>query len=305
MLKFFFILLITIFHIQSNCFAEKIKIASGNKLGLYYVIANEICSLINSESNNIECEVIETDGAVENLTMLDKNKVDLAIVQEDALFDDDNEIKYHNVTGIIKLYPEVFTLVVPKSTNINFISDIAHKKLFAGKSTSGVRIFLKRLLDQLYLDDSDVVYQDNISAVNIPEMLCSGKIDAIAMMIAHPNPMVSEINKECKIKFVAVDDSMINTLSSRYPYYHKNHIEDNLYQDVFRPVLTMSTNAMLVTNNNVNYNIIVGMISKLIANIDKVRSSHIVLRKMDYNFMFDNFVIPKHKSVDKAIKILE
>src|SRR5918992_3109466 len=83
-----------------------IRIATGAKNGAYYAFAQEYARLLASDG--ISLEVVSTAGSVENLDLLKKGEVSVALVQGGSATDDDKQ-RLHSIGSLFLEPIWVFT----------------------------------------------------------------------------------------------------------------------------------------------------------------------------------------------------
>ncbi len=132
----------------NNCvFASQktVRIGSGSILKGYYSIGLDLCRTMTLADKSINCEVVPTNGGVENLTLLREGKIDLALVQSnialeafEAVGHYANTEKMHEMRQVLNLYDEFFTVLVKDQDKdkIKGFSDIDGKRISNGLSLS-------------------------------------------------------------------------------------------------------------------------------------------------------------------------
>src|SRR6188768_1075548 len=95
-------------------------IATGPSDGSYFQIAQDIKNVAAKE--NIDLQVMPTKGSIENIQLLGSGKVDLAIVQLDALRFVSDVVKHQqgldlfdSIKVIMNLYPEEIHVLSSKN----------------------------------------------------------------------------------------------------------------------------------------------------------------------------------------------
>ena len=99
-------------------------IATGSKSGVYFPVGETLARIIKDTYPNININVVETAGSVQNLQMLNEGKIDMALVQNDIAFYasqgekmfDKNKIT--SINGIATIFPEVVQIIVRKDKGI-------------------------------------------------------------------------------------------------------------------------------------------------------------------------------------------
>src|SRR5437899_7201890 len=116
-------------------------IATGSSDGSYFQIAQDIKNVAGKE--NIDIQVMPTKGSIENIQLLGVGKVDLAIVQLDALRFVSEILKqqkgldlFDSIKVILNLYPEEIHVLSNKN-DIKTFYKLEGKRLAVGAEGSG------------------------------------------------------------------------------------------------------------------------------------------------------------------------
>jgi len=124
-------------------------IATGPSDGSYFQIAQDIKNVAAKE--NIDLQVMPTKGSIENIQLLGAGKVDLAIVQLDALRFVSDVLKkqrdfdlFDSIKVILNLYPEEIHVVSNKS-DIQTFYQLDGKRLSVGTEGGGTAITADRI----------------------------------------------------------------------------------------------------------------------------------------------------------------
>lgn len=281
-----------------------IKIGSGSILKGYYSIALDLCKTIKASDSNNDCIVIPTKGGEENLELLKNGKIDLALVQANIAveaFDGkgyyENQQKMPGLRQVLNLYDEFFTVIVKDEDKIKIFSDIEGKKISKGPASSGSSISYDALRKFYKFTDEpiniDIDYEKSVKE------FCDGRIDAIIMMIGHPNPLVAMIANNCEIDFVSVENNKITKLIESNKAFHKAVLHKDLYPGISAAQNTFAVSSILVTNDSMDFKTLdkfIGMFHKTVKNF---RHSNYMLNNIDINYFADTnyFVLPKHPAV--------
>ena len=147
MKKFIFKILIlfslSIVLLQAN---TTLKIASANKDDTYDKLAQSIKRIVEKNSN-YKIEIVNTLGSVDNIRRLEKDQVDLAIVQNDAAFYAEEGIgpfstPLLDLQMLFAFYDEPI-YIITNQKNINSIEQLENMRINVGQKKSG-HIFTSR-----------------------------------------------------------------------------------------------------------------------------------------------------------------
>lgn len=289
-----------------NTFAltKVIKIGTGSILKTYYSVGLDLCKTIESANKELKCEVVHTSGGIENLKLLQENKIDLALVQSNIAVDAYEGIGYYkdkrkmrNLRQILSLYDENFVIIARSSDKIMFLSDIGGKKISYGSPLSGTSITyaaIRKLYNFITEPvNIDLNYEDYIKS------LCNRDVDVIMMMAGHIDPLVNLITQGCKVNFVSVESDKIKELIKNNRGFTSTILREGMYQGVAKDQDTISVKAILVAREDMDPNILDKFIGAFHRNVKDFRQSSDLFKNLDIKYFADtnSFVLPKHQAV--------
>ena len=193
------LILTLIFCLQASM-AWAFTIATGPSDGSYFQIAQDIKNVAAKE--NIDLQVMPTKGSIENIQLLGAGKVDLAIVQLDALRFVSDVLKkqrdfdlFDSIKVILNLYPEEIHVVSNKS-DIQTFYQLDGKRLSVGTEGGGTAITAAVLLT-VYDLNATVSFDSFDDAMKKMEQ---GDLDAVMFVGGAPVPFIGKLDS--KVHFV-------------------------------------------------------------------------------------------------------
>ncbi|PJG57812.1 TAXI family TRAP transporter solute-binding subunit [Aeromonas cavernicola] len=269
----------------------QMTIGTGAVTGIYYPVGGAICQLINNEQIGQKCAVESTGGSVENLMLLEKKELQLALVQSDVLqqalsgsgvFSDK---PVNDIYPILSLYSEPLNIVVAGDTDIYTIDDLKGKRIDIGNKGSGDRDAVDKIMNVLNWGEDAFSEKTELKAAERSEALCSGKIDAFFIVAGHPNQIIREAVAQCNARLVAISQDVIDEFIKKNPSYIKQSIPASTYRLRDEPVATVGITAMLVTHKGVDNSFVVKLKNTLSTHLEKFRLMHPVLAQLDWKLM--------------------
>ncbi|RYE06475.1 MAG: TAXI family TRAP transporter solute-binding subunit [Rickettsiaceae bacterium] len=270
-----------------------IKIGTGSILEGYYNIGLTICEYI-AQSSNCKCEVVPTNGSIENLSLLQNDKVDFAIIQSNiALSTFDGSEQYTKVNRslrqVLNLYDEIFTIVAKDDDKIKVFADIAGKRISNGNPSSASTLTFDELKKYYsFAKPIDI----ELSQEDYAKQLCEGNIDAIILVTGHPNALVSLIANHCNVDFVAIEQKKMQSILAGNKAYGKAKLLKNLYPGISIDQDTISMQAILITTDKIDPKIVENLVIYFAQNKQRFMQSHQILKGIDDDRFFNNFVLP-------------
>jgi len=237
---------------------EFFTIGAGPLGGGYYAAANAICNLIHAlRPGELRCSPDPSPGSVYNVVALREGQLDFAIVQSDT--------HHFAVTGtgpfaetgpdpelrsVLSLYPEPLTLLARRDAAVNSPPDLAGKRVNLGPRNSGTRATTMRLMEGLGVDESFFAEVRSLPTAAAVEQLCAGELDAVFLVIGHPNATIARALRDCDITLAPMSGPQIDEHVAANPDYSPSVIFLNTYPQLSRDVPTFSVTATLMTRTD-------------------------------------------------------
>jgi TRAP transporter TAXI family solute receptor len=233
-----------------------LRLASGPKEGVYDALGRGMAELLSRRLPGFKVAVRQTDGAFQNMVLLDAGEVELALGQNDVVF---NSVKTDrvlghrstNIAGLAVLYQEVLQLVVRKDAGIRSVADLRGKRVALGLPQSGSRFSSEILLEYFGFHSGDIhsTYVDIAEAV---KLLMNGSIDAFIHWRALPSPTVADAFQTGEVEMVSLDIEGVRGLLVRQPFLVPVTIPARVYPNQTQPVASLAVKAVLVSASSLD-----------------------------------------------------
>lgn len=289
--------------------SDFIVMGTGDLTGVYYPAGGAICRLLNRERarHDIRCAVESTQGSTYNLRALERGELDLAIVQPDWL--------HHAVKGssifisqganedlrtLFNLHSEALTIVARKDSGIVSFDDLKGRRVNLGSPQSGQRRTMDLILDTLGWRYNAFEVASELSASEMSEALCSGKIDAFIYIVGHPNASVAEATTFCDSRIIPLPESLIEKFSAKYPFYSAGSINGALYKGNPDPIPTLTLRARLVATKGMSQATAFELGKVIYLNFNLFREMHPALKGLSRSQVFDfsSSLAPVHPGIE-------
>ena len=235
---------------------------TGSKGGLYHSLALQIKSVVESNHDDIKINLQTSAGSNANIMLLDKNKADLALVQNDA---DGGK----SVRSLAALYPEVLHLICHTNAGVRSLGDLSGKRVGIGAPKSGTEQITTKLLAfaGVKLKAKDVAHS---SFGSMTKQLRNGKLDAAFFLTGLGTPAIGGALADEQLAFAPIhmglrDDSSAETNARKftmgfrvhYPHVSPQTIPMMAYEGKpLAPVPSLSVQAVLVCHKNTDTTVI-------------------------------------------------
>jgi TRAP transporter TAXI family solute receptor len=163
-----------------------IRIATGAKNGAYYAFAQEYARLLANDG--IALEVVPTAGTVENLDLLKKGEVALALVQGGSASDEDKR----QLQSLGNLFFEPVWVFTRAQKRIKRFSHLKGQRVAVGIAGSGTHLLATQLLSAAGINESNTTLVRADSA-QTAAALSKGSIDAAFFVASPAAPLVRDL----------------------------------------------------------------------------------------------------------------
>ena len=167
--------------------------ATGPSDGTYYQIAQDIKNLVAKDG--VDVQVTSTKGSIENIQLLATGKVDLAIIQLDALRFASDVLKQHqglelfdNIKVVLNLYPEEIHVLSNKK-EIQTFYQLEGKRVSVGTEGGGSALS-SAVLFSIYDINATISFESFEDAV---KKLEQGSLDAVIFVGGAPVPFIDKL----------------------------------------------------------------------------------------------------------------
>ena len=247
---------------------------TGSATGNYYAFGSALAQVINRHTG-ANITVSSTGGSVENVRLLKKADIELALVQTDVnsyALDGVEQFAdgaVNNFSAITACYPEMVQIVVSRASGIKSVPDMRGKRICVGAVGSGYEVAARQILDiyGMTYDDIDERFLSQSEAKNA---LQDDQIDAFFMCSGYPNANVTELSLTGKIDVISIDDGHIWLLLEKYPFYAEYATPDDQYK-LGHPVSSVAVMSMLVALKELGEDDVYAITEAIYENLGEIR----------------------------------
>lgn len=262
------------------------SIGSGEMTAVYYPVAKAICRATFGElrAQGIWCSAETTPGSAYNIEHIASGDLEFAIIQSDILFSAYKGIgrwkgkPATELRSVLSLYPELVTIVARKDANIHVIADLAGKRVSIDTLATGPRATWNLISPDL--DLTAPVRLTEMRQDETTSALCNGAVDANFFVVGHPSGLVSGWLAACPSNFVALSQTAVDKLISKYPFYARGHIPGSLYH-VPDTILSFGPVATLVTSASSDPQMVAAIAKAIMTHVVELKAMHPALAELD------------------------
>ncbi len=280
----FLIIIVCVSVFPFSVHAFDIRLGTGPSDTFSHFTGRMLCRIINSNVNDIKCQVVPARDDVHNLTNIREGSLDIGLVDSRMLLDAVNktgyfeflDINYENLRVLAPLYDIPITLVVRDDAGIHSLNDLKGKRINAGKLRSLQHLAVDTILKTKNWTKNDFSLVGELPPSQSQDTMafCHGTMQAMIHIGVHPDSSLRQLFRLCKADLVNMDDSDIKKLVKDQPAFWKIDIAADTYPSHPEAVSTFGTRAILVASKDLDEETVYKIIDAIDSNQKRLSSAH-------------------------------
>ena len=214
-----------------------ITIGTGGQTGVYYVVGQSICRLVNrgTASHNLKCTAPSTGGSIANINAIAAGDMDMGVAQSDWQYHAYNGTskfegnKIDDLRAVFSVHGEPFTVVARTDSGATDFDSLFGKRVNVGNPGSGQRGTMEVVLGAMGKSIDDFSLASELKSAEQSAALGDNKVDAIVFTAGHPNGSIQEATTTTDAKLIPVTGPAIDKLVADNSYYAKAIVPGGMY----------------------------------------------------------------------------
>ncbi len=288
-----------------------ITIGTGGQTGVYFVVGQSICRLVNrgSADHGLKCTAPSTGGSIANINAIKAGDMDMGVAQSDWQFHAYNGTskfegeQFENLRAVFSVHGEPFNVIARKDSGIKSFDDLKGKRVNIGNPGSGQRATMEVVMDAKGWTLDDFALASELKPAEQAAALGDNKVDAIIYTVGHPNGSIQEAVSTIDAELVTVAGPEIDKLIADNPYYAAASIPGGMYKGTDDTVNTFGVKATFVTSADVDEDTIYQVVKAVFDNFDRFKRLHPAFENLTEEEMISGGLsAPLHPGAEKYYK---
>jgi len=286
--------------------ADNLVLATGGTAGTYYPFGGAMAKIWNSKVKDMNVTAQTSGASGENVRLINKKEVELALVQSDTLdfaFNAKEAFKepLKEMSAVAVLYPEIVQVVVAAGSSIKSFADLKGKKVGVGAPGSGTEANFRQLLDAYGMKKEDVNAQF-LSFSESAEAFKDKHIDAFIVTAGIPNAGIMDVSTQNEIRILDIPADISGKMIQKYPFLAAVKVPANTYKGLSADVSTVAVNAVLIAGNQLKDDMVYNLTKALFENQADLAAAHAKGKEVNGQYAVKGVSIPFHPGAVKYFK---
>ena len=288
-----------------------ITIGTGGQTGVYFVVGQSICRLVNrgSADHGLKCTAPSTGGSIANINAIAAGDMDMGVAQSDWQYHAYNGTsqfegsKMDDLRAVFSVHGEPFTVVARTDSGATDFESLFGKRVNVGNPGSGQRGTMEVVLGAMGKSIDDFSLASELKSAEQSAALGDNKVDAIVFTAGHPNGSIQEATTTTDAKLIPVTGPAIDKLVADNPYYAKATVPGGMYKGNDEDVETFGVKATFVTKASVPDDVVYQVVKAVFDNFDRFKGLHPAFATLKEEDMISGGLsAPLHPGAEKYYK---
>jgi TRAP transporter TAXI family solute receptor len=294
--------------VYTGAFAQELKmiLATGGTAGTYYPFGGVMAKIWNAKVPGMNVTVQATGASAENVRLINKKEVELALVQSDTI-----DFAYHakeafkerltKMNAVAVLYPEIVQIVVRGDGNIYSFGDLKGVRVGVGAPGSGTEANFRQLLEAHGMKKEDVKAQ-YLSFAESAEQFKDRHIDAFIVVAGIPNAAIMDVAVMQNIRILSLPDDRVAYLTRKYPFLSPTLVPPNTYKNQSSGAKTIAVSAVLIASSDLKEEVVYKLTKALFESQKELATTHAKGKELHLKTAMKGVSIPFHPGAIKYYK---
>ena len=291
-----------------------VNIGTGGQTGVYYVVGQSICRLVNrgSDEHGIKCTAPSTGGSVANINAIRQGQQDMGVAQSDWQYyalkgtkheSFESQGEFSDLRALFSIHGEPFTVIARADSGVEHFDDLVDKRVNIQNPGSGTRGTMELIMAEKGWTTDSFKLTAELKASEQAQALCDNKIDVMLYNVGHPSGAIKEATTSCDAKVIPVTGPVIDKLINENSFYAATTIKGGMYKGTDNDVTTFGNTATMVSSAKVDADTVYQVVKAVFDNFDRFKRLHPAFANLDPKTMISaGLSAPLHEGAIRYYK---
>ena len=282
---------------------QYLRITAGPSGGFNYTLFAGIADLVNKEyPGYYDIQVDISTGTSENARNLMMGEAQFGMVGLDVVKDaydatgEFSGMEAGQIEHVISGPAAVVHILTVEGSGVNSIEDMVGKKIGVGKGVMST--YLPILFEAMGLP-SDTTEMTQLTITDICNGLSDNTIAAGIYATPYPTSSISDLSMTSSLKLIPIPADVVEKVAEKYPFFYADTIPSGSYNKVDYDTPTMSRRSAIMTNPNVDEDIVYNFLKTIIEKNDELVQVHADAASLNLDNALSGLQTPLHPGAER------
>ncbi|MBI4182778.1 MAG: TAXI family TRAP transporter solute-binding subunit [Proteobacteria bacterium] len=284
--------------------SKYLTIGTAGSGGAWYPIGGAMAKVIGDNIKTIQPRVEATKGGYENVELLAKGDIDIALVPPFALSDAFKAKGDYagkpgyplKVGGWFGCCDNILTIMVPKDSPIRSVMDFKGKRVVMGNPGSTNRYIMYKVIEALGISPGDFQPLD-ISIAPAVNRLKNRQIDVLWWNATTPHGALVDASVSLDLRVLPLEKPLADKIVNTYDWMDHTVLPAGTYKGMDKDAPTVVSAIALVIHQHVDLETAYRLTKAVFENLDELRQIHAAYKPISLASALNGVNIPLHPGV--------
>lgn len=284
-----------------------INVLTGGTSGVYYPIGVGLSQLYSGGIPDAKTSVQATKASVENLTLLQASRGELAFALGDSVADAWNgveeagfKVPLKKLRAIAGTYPNYIQIVASKESGIKTLADLKGRSVSVGAPKSGTELNARAIFKAAGLSYEDMSKIEFLPFAESVELIKNRQLDATLQSAGLGMAAIRDLASTMELNYVSIPAEVTAKVDN--PAYQAASIPAGTYDGQDVDVPTVAITNILVSHEGVSDEVAYLMTKLLFDNLERLGNAHSAAQDIKLEGAAKNLPIPLHPGAERYYK---
>lgn len=279
-------------------------IGTGATSATYYFVGAAIGNTVDQQSEGLSVLIQSTAGGMENINLVASGDLDIGMCNTDGIYNAYNGINTYESVGaqpirtLMVLYPSITHLITQGDSDIQSWYDLKGKRVCLGTQGSTFVAVAQEILAMHGINWETDITPFYLTADEMGTAVNDGDIDAGFIYGGAPLVGITNACVGGDIRFVGMDDDIIEKLCEKHPYYSPATLAGNTYPGEHEDTKGFALNTCFIVNESMDEEVAYEFVKTAMENLDLYKDTNASTAAISPEVIWDS-PIPLHPGAER------
>jgi uncharacterized protein len=275
---------------------KSLTLTTASPGGVYYIYGEELAHIL-TEKLGITVNPLPTQGAVQNVQLLERGAAQLALITMSTGREGWNGVgawtkgqQFRNIRALFPMYDNPFQAVVLQRSGLATLSQLDKKRVGVGPRSGNGATYAPEILKVVGIS-AQLSYG---SYDDIATELLAGRVDALLTLLGAPVPAIQHVDAKEPVQFLSLSPEQMQAIRNEIPDFSPSRIVAGTYRLLDKDYVTVAVPNFVIGRDDLADDLVYQLVKAAFENQSRlIKATPAALDTLPQNAVKNNF-LPFH-----------